>query len=64
MFIAAHASQLLRAMSFIGNVNNSYTEFFIRNMPPFLDWDFLTFDFLPVIKSGSEDLERKGASIN
>jgi hypothetical protein len=49
--ISAGALQIIRFMTLIGRVNNSYIEAFLRSQPKFLDLDYVKFDLLKSINS-------------
>lgn len=53
---------MIRFMSYIGEINNSYVEYFLRTQPKFFDLDFLKPDNMPSISVNNNPVEKKEAS--
>ena len=62
VFISAGANQMIRFISFIGNINNSYVAYFLRTTPKFFDLDFLKPDNMPSVSVNNNPIEKKEAS--
>ena len=41
MLLSANANQFIRLMSFVGTLNNTFTEYFLRSQSKFFDYDVL-----------------------
>lgn len=59
MFVSANANQFIRLVSFVGYLNNSFAEYFLRSQSKFLDYDILNSKQLPSFTSNTSSSDQK-----
>ena len=61
LFITANANMLMRTLTFVTPLYNSYSEDFLRCTSKFIDMNFLSLNILPTIHIGSVPIEKTEA---